>query len=112
MLMFAECSALFRQVGLRLTWTWILDFDMHVAAHEKYKNSVVWQRDSYLFGVNATSATYDLVQVVDGEGNRLEPAWSDFVAYQKTAECGATPGSIWFRDYTPKAEGPAAGSGE
>ena len=76
--------------------------------HEKYKNSVVWLRESYLFGVHGKGADYDLVQVVDGEGNRLEPAWSDFVAYQKSEECGKTPGTIFYRDYTdtPVVVGP------
>ena len=97
-----------RNLGLTLSATWILDFDMRVVEHEKYANSVVWLRESYLFGVHGKGADYDLVQVVDGEGNRLEPAWSDFVAYQKSEECGKTPGTIFYRDYTdtPVVVGP------
>lgn len=91
-----------RNLGFELSATWILDFDMHVIAHEKYANSVVWLRDSYLFGNRAKSADYHLVQVVDAEGNRLEPAWSDFVAYQSSADAGTTPGKILFRELGKK----------
>ena len=101
-----------RNVGIKLTATWIMDFDMRVVEHEKYTNSVVWLRESYLFGMHGKGEDYDLIQVVDAEGNRIEPAWSDFVAYQKDDAQGKNPGKICFRDYTPTAEGPKTGSGE
>ena len=71
---------------------------MHVVEHDKYKNSVTWLRDSYMFGNRVKSVDYHLVQVVDAEGNRLEPAWSDFVAYQSSKAAGTTPGKILFRE--------------
>ena len=87
-----------QNLGFELSATWLLDFDMHVVEHDKYKNSVTWLRDSYMFGNRVKSVDYHLVQVVDAEGNRLEPAWSDFVAYQSSKAAGTTPGKILFRE--------------
>lgn len=46
------------------------------------QNSVVWRRTSNAFfnlKQIGGAGEYDLVQVLDGQGNKLEPAYSDFV---------------------------------
>jgi len=91
-----------RNLGIRLSWTFLLDFDMKLLRQEektKYKNSVVWGRPSSVFGFEVDSAYYDLVQVIDGNGTKLEPAYSDWLAYCDSAESGSTPGKIWYHKY-------------
>ena len=48
--------------------------------------SVVWSRDSWFGGYSpgdTPDSTYYVVQVVDGKGKKLEPAWSDFMDRQQ-----------------------------
>lgn len=86
-------------MGLALTATWLLNFRAELkepGTHEKYTSSVVWARPSEVFGV--AGGYYDLVQVIDGEGNKLQPAFDDWVSYCASTETGDTPGSIWYRE--------------
>lgn len=55
-----------------------------------------WSRPSYIFGQEAESARYQLVQVVDGEGKATDamPQWVD---YCQSAETGDTPNKIYYR---------------
>jgi len=89
-----------RNLGhLALTATWLLDFRAELkpaGTHEQYASSVVWERPSKVLGV--AGGYYDLVQVMDGEGNKLQPAFDDWVRYCGTAETGETPGAIWYRE--------------
>lgn len=86
--------------GFDLTATNILNFRAELLAagsHEKYKNSVVWGRPSRVFGVSG--GYYDLVQVIDGNGNKLQPAFNDWVAYcSDGSKTGGTPGEMWYRE--------------
>ena len=94
-------------VGLTLDWTWLLDFDMHVVQSRDYPSSVVWRRVTHALGREVPSEQYDLVQILDENGNRLQPAFFEFTAVMKTRYCGTTPGVIHYRDFL----GAAGGSG-
>jgi hypothetical protein len=93
-------------LGIRLSWTQLLDFSMKKLADDKrgkYNTSVVWGRPSAVFGIEVGSAYYDLVQIIDGNGKKLEPAYSDWLAYCKdegaTPQTGSTPGKIYYHEY-------------
>jgi hypothetical protein len=67
---------------------------------ELYPGSVVWKRNSYILGREIESAYYDLVQVVDGGGNHIEPAWSLYV-HEQTESPGwenSSPGMIFYHE--------------
>jgi hypothetical protein len=57
-----------------------------VQGDPNFPGSVVWKRLSYFFKNLVESATYALVQVIDGDGNKIEPAWSLFADYQKKSD--------------------------
>jgi len=85
--------------GLLAKQRWWLSFDMALQSAEQaeekgYNGSVFWSRSTYLFKAWRFSH-YDLVQVVDEDGNRIEPAWSKFVAYQESASAGKSPGILY-----------------
>jgi len=53
------------------------------------RNSIVWRRNSNALGGTQQiggAAEYDLVQVLDGDGNKIQPAYNDFLASCKSAE--------------------------
>jgi len=64
--------------------------------HPRYKSSIVWDRPSrdIIFGYELS--TYQAVQVMDEHGNKLEPAFSDWVEYNKQNETGNTPDTIFY----------------
>ena len=65
-----------------------------------YPGSVVWKRNSYILGREIESAYYDLVQVVDGGGNRIEPAWSLYLHEQTESPEweNSSPGMIFYHE--------------
>jgi hypothetical protein len=89
-----------RNLGhLAVTATWLLDFRAELkpaGTHERYASSTVWARPSKVLGIEG--GYYDLVQVIDGEGNKLQPAFDDWVQYCGSAETGDTAGAIWYRE--------------
>jgi len=88
--------------GARLSQqTWMLTFTMTKMSEQEasdlgYPGSIVWERRSYAFGVEITSSRYNMVQVVDEDGKRIEPAWSTFAAYQKSSNAGDQPGEFFY----------------
>jgi len=68
-------------------------FDMALMeSHDTFTNSVVWKRTSIMpFG----NSSYELVQVMDEFGVRIEPAWSSFMEYQRNVG----DGPLYFRSY-------------
>lgn len=75
----------------------ILSFRMKLLpAHERYNTSVMWARPSELFQQQVSY--YEMLQVLDGEGNRLEPAFSDWLSYCHAPATGSSPGRIWYRE--------------
>lgn len=91
-----------RNLGLTLTAEWLLDFEavLDDAADSKaaYPGSVVWRRLSFIFGQRAVESEYFLVQVIDGDGKRIEPAWSKFVEYQNSTQAGGSPGEVFYHE--------------
>lgn len=62
---------------------WFMSFRMRLDRKGEvtsYPGSTVWIRDSGMFGTTE-GYRYDLVQIIDGEGNKLEPAFSEWVEY-------------------------------
>jgi len=80
-----------------------LDFEMELLKEgdERFPGSVAWRRPSSVLGQEIKSAEYVLLQVIDGKGQRIEPAWSKFVEYQNSSEAGKTPGQIFYRSSAP-----------
>lgn len=81
--------------------TYAVNFGMKLRTepHPRYTNSVVWDRPSSFLG-NVLSS-YEVIQVMDEDGNKLEPAFSDWVRYNNQAETGETPGIIYYFEATP-----------
>jgi len=64
---------------------------------KQYPGSVIWNRRSELFG-SITLLNYNAIQIIDGSGNRIEPAYSEWVKYQQSSEAGSSPNWNYF-DY-------------
>jgi len=99
---------------------WLLKFDAHeldleekdessrsyVKPEDKARKylkggSKIWRRVSFYwwFGEKeATSSEYDLVQVVDGAGKPIQPAFNDWVKYCNHADAGQTPGMYFYHE--------------
>ena len=73
------------------------DVDSHESPYttnpDGTRNSIVWRRTSNAF-FNLKSiggaGEYDLVQVLDGKGRKLQPAYDDFAKLQQGGECPTT----------------------
>lgn len=91
--------------GFTLTHDWLLDFDMELLDNNEteYPNSVVWLRKSYLLGSEVVSRRYMVIQVIDENGKRIEPAWSKFVDHQQNNSVGDPHGKLWFYGDQPLA---------
>jgi hypothetical protein len=83
--------------------TYAINFGMKLRTkpHPLYNNSVVWDRPSSFFGNELSS--YEVIQVMDENGDKLEPAFSDWVAYNQKKDTGNTPGIIYYFEATPGA---------
>jgi len=85
-------------LGISLTATNILNFRAELApmgSHARYNSSVVWGRPSSVLGFSG--GYYDLVQVVDGNGNKVQPAFDDWAMYCNSPTTGGTPGDFFYR---------------
>jgi hypothetical protein len=83
----------------------IMNFQMYLLPEEdprrkQYPGSFVWLRNTTFFGINA-GHDYLLVQVMDGLGSRIEPAWSSFAAYENSSTTGNYPGWIFYKSNFP-----------
>jgi hypothetical protein len=82
--------------------TYLIQFGMELQTraqvlagpHARYNASVVWERPSRLAG--RTISSYFVVQVMDEHGRKLEPAFSDWVAYNQRSDTGNTPDTIFY----------------
>lgn len=82
---------------------WLLDFSMYKmtaenAAAAGFEGSIVWDRVSAVADQAIDSARYALVQVVDADSKPIEPAYSQWVAYQSSTAAGSSPGKIHYRE--------------
>jgi len=85
--------------GFDLTATWLLNFKMTLmdkGTHPTYPNSTVWGRPSAVLGFEG--GYYDLIQIMDENGDKLQPAFSDWVRYCNSAETGTTAGTLHYRE--------------
>lgn len=89
-----------RNLGLTLTAEWLLDFEMELMKNgdEQFPGSVVWKRVSSVFGTEVKSKEYALVQVIDGNQQFVEPAWTKFIEYQNSSEAGNSPGKVFYHE--------------
>lgn len=88
--------------GFDLNAPWLLDFQMKLypmGNHSTYKNSWVWGRPSAVLGFEG--GYYDFIQVLDETGAPIEPAYSDWQRYCRSAETGSTPGQMFYREAEP-----------
>lgn len=54
----------------------------------KYPNSVVWRRDSCFIDCEHYTILHYVVQVMDGNGRRIQPAWNMFDKFENNHEWG------------------------
>lgn len=95
-----------RNLGIILSGVfaeWLLDFRMNKLTAEEaaaagFGGSIVWDRVSALAGQDIESARYLAVQIVDGDSNPIEPAYSQWVTYMCSSAAGNSPGKIHYRE--------------
>lgn len=85
-------------LGSLLALNYTLVTDPNDPEKQRYPNSVVWLRESTTLGNPGTS--FYATQVVDGNGNRLQPAYDDWLLYQSTRE--TSPGVNYYWDLKTK----------
>lgn len=95
---------------LRLEATWIMDFDMKLLVDDNdrfkynradWNGSVVWGRPSSFIGFDIKSKFYLLVQVADGKGTPVQPAFDQWLAFcNSDPDAGSTPGYFHYFEAT------------
>jgi len=97
--------------GLRIDATWLLDFDAHLLLNDNeefnfkradWSGSAVWGRPSSVVGQQVKSNTYLLVQVVDGKGKPIQPAFDKWVKFCGSPETGGSAGEIHYHEAVSK----------
>lgn len=80
----------------------VMNSQMHLLpdGDPEYPGSLVWLRNTTFWGINAVGDT-KLVQVIDGMGQKIEPAWSKFVAAEKDPDSRNYPGWMFYKSLTP-----------
>jgi hypothetical protein len=92
---------------------WLLDFEMDLLQCPtdpkdsadpycqdlipEFRDSFVWQRKSYSFGIHRTSADYKAVQVIKADGTKL-PAFYKWLEFCGQPEAGSTPGQFHYHE--------------
>lgn len=77
--------------------TYAVEFGMELqpaGSHPRYSNSVVWERPSRFAGYELSS--YTVIQVMDEDGNAIQPAYDDWVSYNQHETTGDTPGTVFY----------------
>jgi len=72
----------------------IMNFDMQLMpkGNPEYPGSLVWSRNSSIW-----MDDYKFVQVMNGRGEKIEPAWSSFVLYEKDPKNRDYPGWMFYK---------------
>jgi hypothetical protein len=75
--------------------SWIVDFEMEYVQGgiDGFGDSHVWRRKSKVMGQATADSDYYAVQVMDGNGEKIEPAWSKWLEYN--ASIGNDTISYW-----------------
>jgi hypothetical protein len=114
---FAQIYIKFLKLGFTIESEWLMDYEMYLVPEglEEYPGSVVWRRRSkFINGLlnwaagwddthktkpgESGGANYYLVQVIDENGERIQPAFDKFAEAMNRPEHGAEPGTFWYRE--------------
>jgi len=90
-------------IGTKEKWTeHVMNSQMRLLdeGDVEYPGSLVWLRNTTLWGINVVRDT-KLVQVIDGAGEKIEPAWSKFVASEKDPSNRDYPGWMFYKSVSP-----------
>jgi hypothetical protein len=93
--------------GLAIGTNWsdhVMNSQMHLLpdGDVEYPGSLVWLRNTTVWGANLVRDT-KLVQVMDGTGEKIEPAWSKFVAAEKDPDNRDYAGWTFYKSVSPVA---------
>lgn len=92
---YPEWKIIPRSVG---TAEFLGDFEMTLIKDDPdFPGSVIWLRNSWILGQELKASEYKLVQIMDEDGKRIEPAFTKFVDYQNARQ-GDNPGRIYYRE--------------
>jgi len=103
----AKISGTVARLGISIPNNFALDFRSVLITDPKekgnYNSSVVYGRPSYVFGSQV--AYYRLIQVIDGKGIKLQPAYDDWLKFCNSKQSGGgafmnsligSPGRMWY----------------
>lgn len=71
----------------------VVKFEMTLASNPSYPNSVVWTRNTYALGIEIESSRYDLVQILDKDGTKIEPAYG---AMLESCDANGVAGELFY----------------
>lgn len=76
----------------------LVDFEMTFKSEgaPEYPGCPAWSRTSEVLGSPTPDHDYHAIQVIDGDGKKLEPAWSAWKKAMDSKEAGDSPGRFWF----------------
>jgi hypothetical protein len=82
----------------------MLNVDMQLMphGHPEYPGSLVWSRNTSFW----MDDDYNLIQVMNGKGEKIEPAWSSFVSYEKNPNNRDYPGWMFYKTAVASEETP------
>lgn len=89
--------------GVQDKWTSTVHSQMQLLPNGdlEYPGSLVWLKNTSVWGVSMRDTK--IVQVIDGAGQKIEPAWSKFVASEKDPENRNYPGWIFYKSVSPSS---------
>jgi hypothetical protein len=102
---FGRVDIVFEGLGAGMPSQWpqrVMSSEMHLLADgdADYPGSLVWLRNTTIWGLNPMSDT-KIVQVIDGTGRKLEPAWSKFLNAEKNPDNRDYAGWMFYKSITP-----------
>lgn len=100
---FGKMHVLFQSLGVKAKWAELpMSSQMHLLpdGDPEYPGSVVWLRNTTVWGAHVVADT-KLIQLIDGAGDKIEPAWSKFVASEKDPENRNYPGWMFYKSVSP-----------
>lgn len=101
---FGQVYTLFEGLGIGANEKWstnVVNSQMHLLpdGDVDYPGSLVWLRNTSIWDVSVRDVK--LVQVIDGAGEKIEQAWSKFVASEKDPATKDYPGWMFFKSVVP-----------
>jgi hypothetical protein len=82
---------------------WVVSFDMRLLPDglEAYPGSIVWQRVSTILNVPCCNGNYNLLQIMDGNGDTINPAYDEWKEFMDTSEDVGEKGVMWYQSSNP-----------